>query len=322
VSVNPAADGIRKFRKLLPTRSPLLRDALRAAEKALPTDASILVLGESGTGKDFLVDAIHACSARAAGPLVKIACATLPEELFEAELFGFEKGAFTDAAARKPGRVETAEGGTLYLDEIGSLTPHLQAKLLRLLQERTFSRLGGEKSIGLDVRIVSSSNLSAEELSDETRFRRDLYYRLNVIAVRLPPLRERREDVPMLARLFARDAARRYRKRVRDVAPDALALLGEHSWPGNVRELRNVIDRAVIGEEGETLSLSSIPRDFGIDVESLIEAGTARGDTLEEMERRYVTEVLRRTNGNQSRAALILGISRKTLLEKRKKWGL
>ncbi|HEY0592397.1 MAG TPA: sigma-54 dependent transcriptional regulator [Thermoanaerobaculia bacterium] len=322
MSVKPAADGLRKFRKLLPTRSPLLRDALRAAEKALPTDASILVLGESGTGKDYLVDAIHACSARAAGPLVKIACATLPEELFEAELFGFEKGAFTDAAARKPGRVETAEGGTLYLDEVGALTPHLQAKLLRLLQERTFSRLGGEKSIGLDVRIVSSSNLSAEELSDETRFRRDLYYRLNVIAVRLPPLRERREDIPMLARLFARDAARRYRRRVRDVAADALALLGQHSWPGNVRELRNVIDRAVIGEEGETLSLASLPRDFGIDVESFIGAGAARGDTLEEMERRYVTEVLRRTNGNQSRAALILGISRKTLLEKRKKWGL
>ncbi len=322
MSTGPAADGIRKFRKLLPTRSPRLREALRSAEKALPTDASILVLGESGTGKDHLVDAIHACSARAAGPLVKIACAALPEELFEAELFGFEKGAFTDAAARKPGRIETAEGGTLYLDEIGSLTPHLQAKLLRLLQERTFSRLGGEKSIGLDVRIVSSSNLSAEELSDETRFRRDLYYRLNVIAVRLPPLRERPEDIPMLARLFARDAARRYRKRARELDSATLALLGEHSWPGNVRELRNVIDRAVIGEEGATLSPASLPRDFGIDGERFVAAGAARGETLEAMERRYVIEVLRRTGGNQSRAALILGISRKTLLEKRKKWGL
>lgn len=322
MSVTPAADGIRRFRKLLPTRSPGFREALRSAEKALPTDASILVLGESGSGKDYLVDAIHACSARAAGPLVKITCATLPEELFEAELFGFEKGAFTDAAARKPGRVETAEGGTLYLDEIGSLTPHLQAKLLRLLQERTFSRLGGEKSIGLDVRIISSSNLSAEVLSDETRFRRDLYYRLNVIAVRLPPLRERREDIPMLARAFARDAARRYRKLAREIDPAALALLAEHRWPGNIRELRNVIDRAVIGEEGETLRAESLPRDFGIDAESFIAASAERGDSLEELERRYVTEVLRRTSGNQSRAATILGISRKTLLEKRKKWGL
>jgi transcriptional regulator with PAS, ATPase and Fis domain len=322
VSATPAADGIRKFRKLLPTRNGALRDLLRTAEKALATDASILIVGESGTGKDYLVDAIHACSARASGPLVKIACATLPEDLFEAELFGFEKGAFTDAASRKPGRIETAQGGTLYLDEIGTLTPHLQAKLLRLLQERTFSRLGGEKSIGLDVRIVSSSNLSPHELSDEARFRRDLYYRLNVIALRLPPLRERREDVPMLARAFARDAAKRYRKPARDLDPDVLELLAAHRWPGNLRELRNVIDRAVISAAGETVTRASLPRELDVPVESFIESAAERGETLEDLERRYIAEVLRRTGGNQSRAALILGISRKTLLEKRKKWGL
>ncbi len=322
MSVKPAADGIRKFRKLLPTRNAPFREILRSAEKALPTDASILVLGESGTGKDYLVDAIHACSARSAGPLVKITCATLPEELFEAELFGFERGAFTDAAARKPGRIETAEGGTLYLDEVGTLTPHLQAKLLRLLQERSFSRLGAERSIALDVRIVSSSNLAAEELSDEKRFRRDLYYRLNVIAIRLPPLRERPEDIPMLARGFAREAARRFRRSVQEIDPAALARLAEHRWPGNLRELRNVMDRAVIGEESERLTLESLPRDFGNDADTFVATSAVREETLEEMERRYITEILRRTNGNQSRAALILGISRKTLLEKRKKWAL
>jgi two-component system response regulator AtoC len=322
VSVNQAADGVRRFRKLLPTRNPRLREILRSAEKALPTDASILVLGESGTGKDFLVDAIHACSARAAGPLVKITCATLPEDLFEAELFGFEKGAFTDASSRKQGRIETAEGGTLYLDEVGTLTPHLQAKLLRLLQERSFSRLGGEKSIGLDVRVVSSSNLAPEDLADEKRFRRDLYYRLNVIALRLPPLRERCEDIPMLAREFARQAAKRFRRPVREIDPAALALLAEHEWPGNLRELRNVIDRAVIEEEGERLSAGALPRDFTVGTDRFIQSAAARGETLEQVERRYVAEVLRRTDGNQSRAALILGISRKTLLEKRKKWGL
>lgn len=322
MSVNQAADGVRRFRKLLPTRNPRLREILRSAEKALPTDASILVLGESGTGKDFLVDAIHACSARAAGPLVKITCATLPEDLFEAELFGFEKGAFTDASSRKQGRIETAEGGTLYLDEVGTLTPHLQAKLLRLLQERSFSRLGGEKSIGLDVRVVSSSNLAPEDLADEKRFRRDLYYRLNVIALRLPPLRERCEDIPMLAREFARQAAKRFRRPVREIDPAALALLAEHEWPGNLRELRNVIDRAVIEEEGERLSAGALPRDFTVGTDRFIQSAAARGETLEQVERRYVAEVLRRTDGNQSRAALILGISRKTLLEKRKKWGL
>ena len=322
MSVKQTADGVRTFRKLLPTRNPAFREILRSGEKALATDASIMVLGESGTGKDFLVDVIHACSARASGPLVKIACATLPDDLFEAELFGFERGAFTDAAARKPGRIETAEGGTLYLDEVGTLSPHLQAKLLRLLQERTFSRLGGDRTIGIDVRIVSSSNLSAEDLADEKRFRRDLYYRLNVIALRLPPLRERREDIPMLARRFARDAAKRMGRRVREIDPAALAVLGEHSWPGNLRELRNVVERAVIEEETDQLTVSSLPRELAIDPARIVEDAAARGETLEEVERRYVTEVLRRTKGNQSRAALILGISRKTLLEKRKKWGL
>jgi two-component system response regulator HydG len=322
VSARPAADGIRRFRTLLRTRAPAFREVLRFAEKALPTDASVLVLGESGTGKDYLVDAIHACGPRGAKPLVKIACATLPEDLFEAELFGFEKGAFTDAAARKPGRIEMAEGGTLYLDEIGILSPHLQAKLLRLLQERSFSRLGGERSIGLDVRIVSSSNLSADELSDETRFRRDLYYRLNVIALRLPPLRERKEDIPMLARAFARSAAKQHRRPARTIHPDALAILVEHAWPGNLRELRNAIERAVIAEEGDTLRPASLPRDLGAGLEELVASASKRGDSLEDVERRYIAEILRRENGNQSRAAAVLGISRKTLLEKRKKWGL
>lgn len=298
-----------------------MRGILATAEKVLPTDAGVLVTGESGSGKDYFAEALHALGSRRERPFVRIDCAALPDELFEAELFGYEKGAFTDASARKIGRIEMAEGGTLYFDEIGALSPHLQAKLLRVVQERSFSRLGDTRTLSLDARIIASSNLSAAELADETRFRKDLYYRLNVVGFRLPPLRERPEDLPSLAKQFVRDAAKRYGRPVKDIDAGALRIIRDYSWPGNLRELRNAMERAVIVEEGAALSAGSLPRERFFGAGDLLRAATTAGWTLEELERRYVEEVLRQTGGNYSRAAGILGINRKTLLEKRKRWG-
>ncbi len=312
----------RRFRKLFPTRNPAFRDLLATAERVLPTDASVLVVGESGVGKDHFAQAIHGCGPRAARPFVRIDCASLPEELFEAELFGYEKGAFTDAAARKIGRIEVAQGGTLYFDEVASLSPHLQAKLLRVLQERTFSRLGDPRNVAIDVRVVSSSNLAPADLGDERRFRKDLLYRLNVLTFRLPPLRERPEDIPLLARGFVRGAAKRFGRKIAGIDPAAMEILRAYAWPGNVRELRNVIDRAVIMETGDRLTPASLPTEGFFGGGDLVRGALEQAWTLEELERHYIEEILRKTRGNQSRAAAILGISRKTLLEKRKRWGL
>lgn len=318
----PAADGLRTLRKLFTTRSPRLREILATAEKVLPTDASILVLGESGVGKDYFAEAIHACGPRRRNPFVRIDCASLSEELFEAELFGYEKGAFTDAATRKVGRIELAQKGSLYFDEIASLPPHLQAKLLRVIQDRSFSRLGDSRTISVDVRLLSSSNLSPEELLDEQRLRKDLYYRLNVVSFRLPPLRERKEDIPALARLFVRQAARRFARPVRAIAPATLRILDEYSWPGNIRELRNALDRAVIVETSQLLQPDSLPTERFFGAGDLLRTAADAQWSLEDLERRYIEETLRQTGGNQSRAAAILKISRKTLLEKRKRWGI
>lgn len=298
-----------------------MRGVLATAEKVLPTDAGVLVTGESGTGKDYFAEALHALGPRRERPFVRIDCAALPDELFEAELFGYEKGAFTDAATRKIGRIEMAEGGTIYFDEIGALSPHLQAKLLRVVQERSFSRLGDTRTLSLDARIVASSNLSAADLADETRFRKDLYYRLNVVGFRLPALRERPEDLPSLAKQFVRDAAKRYGRPVKDIDAGALRIIRDYSWPGNLRELRNAMEHAVIVEEGAALSPASLPSERFFGAGDLLRAATTARWTLEELEQRYVGEVLRQTAGNYSRAAAILGINRKTLLEKRKRWG-
>ncbi|HVR44888.1 MAG TPA: sigma 54-interacting transcriptional regulator [Thermoanaerobaculia bacterium] len=323
----PAADAspeaaLRRFRRLFPTRSPRLREVLVTAAKVLPTDASVMVLGESGTGKDYFAEALHACGARGERPFVRIDCAALPEDLFEAELFGYEKGAFTDASIRKQGRIELAQGGTLYFDEIASLAPRLQAKLLRLLQERHFSRLGDSRTIDVDVRVISSSNLASTDLSDERHFRKDLYYRLNVVSFILPPLRERIEDVPSLAAAFLRDAAKRYGRKLDGFEPRALDILRDYHWPGNLREMKNAIERAVIVETSSRIRPESLPTDRFFGEGDVLRTAAAANWTLEQLERRYVEEILRQTRSNQTRAAAILGISRKTLLEKRKKWGL
>jgi DNA-binding NtrC family response regulator len=282
-----------------------MRALLDTAAKVAGHDVNILLLGESGSGKDYLAAALHACGPRRDAPFVPIDCASIPAELFESELFGYEKGTFTDAVSRKIGRLEAAGRGTLYFDEIAALSPALQAKLLRAMQDRRFTRLGGGQTVELGARLISSSS------ADPAALRRDLFYRINVVTLRVPPLRERMEDLAALTRRFL---ARR-KSGVRD---DAMALLRAYHWPGNVRELQNVIDRAVLVEEGELLTPSSLPP---LDGDLVATALHARW-TLEQLEIRYITEVLRQTRSSFSKAAAVLGINRKTLLEKRRKYGL
>jgi len=286
-----------------------MRNVLETAGKVLDHDVSILILGESGSGKDYLAEAIHACGARRAEPFVHIECASIPADLFETELFGHERGTFTDAHARKLGKLELARRGTVYLDEISALTPALQAKLLRAIQERRFSRLGGSAPVAFEARVISSSNADLQSLLDSGALRRDLYYRINVVTLMMPPLRERREDVLSLAKKFLKR---------RRLDRDAERLLVSYAWPGNIRELRNAIEHAALLADGD-ITADSLPIRSG---EELI-ATAARGEwTLADLEAHYIREVLRGTRSNYSRAAEILGINRKTLLEKRKKYGL
>ena len=287
------------------TKNSSMRALLQTAGKVAGHDVNVLLAGESGVGKDYLAEAIHACGARRQNALVRIDCAAIPAELFEAELFGFEKGTFTDAVARKIGKLEMAQGGSIYFDNVVSLAPNLQAKLLRVVQEKRFTRLGGHEAITFDARILSSAVAGPAEL------RGDLLYRLNVVTLSIPPLRARAEDILPLAKGFIA-------RRKRGIDPAAADLLQGHIWPGNVRELRNVIDRAVLLEETDVITPKSLPP-FEIDV-----AAAAAGQrwTLEQLEARYIREVLAQTRRNFSRAAAILGINRKTLLEKRRKYGL
>jgi transcriptional regulator with PAS, ATPase and Fis domain len=290
-----------------------MRNVLETVARVLDHDVSILILGESGTGKNFLAESIHACSARRDEPFVHIECATIPAELFESELFGHERGTFTDAQTRKVGKLEAARRGTVYFDEISALTPQLQAKLLRAIQERRFTRLGGTASLPFEARVISSSNVDLHELLSSGALRRDLYYRINVVTLTLPPLRDRAEDVKPLAKAFAR------KTKFQRFAPDAEQLLTSYAWPGNIRELRNAIERAALMEETDRITAASLP----IRTPEDLVTTAARGQwTLEELESHYIREVLTQTRSNYSRAAEILGINRKTLLEKRRKYGL
>jgi transcriptional regulator with PAS, ATPase and Fis domain len=287
-----------------------MRNVLETVEKVLDRDAPILILGESGSGKDSLAEAIHACSQRRDLPFVHIECAAIPPDLFESELFGYEKGTFTDAQARKLGKLELGQGGTVYFDDISSLSPALQAKLLRALQEKSFTRLGGHQAIAFEARVISSSSSNLEAMLATGEFRRDLFYRINVVTVTLPSLRQRPEDIPLLASEFA--------GRRRKIDPEAMVLLQSHAWPGNIRELRNTIERALLVSDGQSLSAESL----GLAPQEMV-AAAARGRwTLDQLEETYIREVLRETRSNYSRAAEILGINRKTLLEKRKKYGI
>ena len=288
-----------------------MRNVLDTVEKVLDHDVSILILGESGSGKDYLAEAIHACGNRRDEPFVHIDCASIPRDLFESELFGHERGTFTDAHARKLGKLELARSGTVYFDELSALTPQLQAKLLRAIQERRFTRLGGSSPVAFDARVISSSNADLQSLLESGDLRRDLYYRINTISIVMPPLRERSEDVLPLAKSFLK-------RRIR-FDEEAERTIVSYRWPGNVRELRNAIERAQLLETGDRITASSLPLESADDLVKT----AARGEwTLEQLEAHYIREVLRSTRANYSRAAAILGINRKTLLEKRRKYGI
>jgi DNA-binding NtrC family response regulator len=305
--------------------SATMREVFDLIERVASTDASVLITGESGTGKELVARAIHRQSKRATGPLVAINCAAMPEQLLESELFGHVKGAFTDARASRPGLFVQASGGTLFLDEIGELPLGLQAKLLRALQERTVRPIGGDAEVPFDVHLVTATNRDLEAAIEAKSFRDDLYYRINVVRIALPPLRARAGDVLLLAQRFLADTARRFGKSVTGFAPAAADKLVAYDWPGNVRELANAIERAVALARFDTITVDDLPdRIRAYTPAALVMAG---GDptelvSLEEVERRYILHVLRAAGGSRTTASQILGLDRKTLYRRLKAYGI
>jgi len=301
-----------------------MEEALNLIGRVSQSPATVIILGESGTGKELIARAIHYSSARADKPFVKVNCAALPESLLESELFGHEKGAFTGAVARRIGRFEQADQGSIFLDEIGDLSPALQMKLLRVLQEKEFERLGSNQTIKSDVRVIAATNRNLEEAIKKGTFREDLYYRLNVVTISLPPLRERKEDIPLLMEHFLKKYNRENNKKVNSLSKEARDLLLRHEYPGNVRELENIIERAVVLCRGETLTTQDLPLNLR---DSKTEAALERAregrnlpDTLEEIERQLIAKALERSGGVQTKAAEELGISERVLRYKMKKY--
>jgi two-component system response regulator AtoC len=299
--------------------SRTMKDVVRLIDRVGPTDSTVLIFGESGTGKELVAEAIHERSTRSNHPLVKLNCAAIPELLLESELFGHEQGAFTGASSRKLGKFELADGGTLLLDEIGDVTLSTQAKILRALQEQELQRLGGGQSIKVDVRILASSNTDLERAVREGTFRDDLYFRLNEVSIFVPPLRDRRDEIPELADHFLAGANTRLKRSILRLAPDTLAALMEYAWPGNVRELRNMIERAAVVNDGDVLELSSFPSP--IRPADPPRGTTARWDalhlTLDEkvahLERAFVVDALARAGGVQAAAARLLGVTERSV---------
>jgi DNA-binding NtrC family response regulator len=298
--------------------APEMRKIYQVVEQAAPTSASVLITGESGTGKELVAQTIHQLSPRATFPFVAINCAAIPETLLESEIFGHEKGAFTGAADRRQGCFELADRGTLFLDEIGEMTPATQVKLLRVLQERTFRRLGGRGEQSVDVRVIAATNVEPLEAVGKGKLREDLYYRLNVFALRLPPLRERKEDLPLLIQSFIKEFNQRNQKAIDGPDAQAMRMLEHYAWPGNVRELRNVIERATILSTGLFIEPKHLPPVLGEEpaVQHQPQVALGPGTTVEEAERRLILMTLEHTRDNKTRAAEILGISLKTLHNK------
>ncbi len=289
---------------------------------------SVLIQGESGTGKELAANAIHYNSKRAHKPLMKINCSAIPDTLLESELFGYEKGAFTDAKHTKKGLFELADGGTVFLDEIGDMKPFLQSKILRVLENQSFMRVGGEREIKVDVRIIAATNKNLELLVKEGQFRRDLYYRLKVMVVEMPPLRDRREDILLLTNLFIQEMNREYGKNIQGITEEAQKLLLRYSWPGNVRELKNVIERAMILSDQPMITPKQLPLELrnqgapSLSIPPINPFEISEVIPLEEMEKIYLMNVLKKLGGNKSKASKILGISRATLRAKIQKYQL
>jgi len=299
------------------TKSAKMQRVIEVIKVVAKSNATVLITGESGTGKELVARAIHAQSHRNKRPFIAVSCAALPESLLESELFGHEKGSFTGAYAQKKGKFEFAEGGTLFLDEIGEMSANIQVHLLRVLEEKEFTRVGGNEPIRVDVRVISATNKDLRRAMDKQEFREDLYYRLNVVNVELPPLRERKEDVPLLAQHFLNKFASENRKEISGFSPEATELLLDYDWPGNVRELENAIERAVILARDSLITGGDLSQESGPPAYS-----TALSKNLKEVEEEHISNVLRKAGGNYSEAARILGISRMTLYNKAKEYGL
>jgi DNA-binding NtrC family response regulator len=302
-------------------RNQRMQEIYDLVARIADNNATVLLSGESGTGKEVLARAIHQQSNRNQRPFVAVNCAAIPAELLESELFGHEKGAFTGAIATKVGKFELATGGSLFLDEVGSMRLDLQAKILRALQEREVERVGGTRTIKIDVRVIAATNRDLKKAVEEEAFREDLYYRLNVVPITLPDLKDRQEDIPLLANHFVQKFAQESNPAIREISKEAMAVLMSHTWPGNVRELENVIERAVTLGHGPAVLPADLPPHLAGGANPL-ERALAREATLEDLERDYIAMILQRTKGHQIRAATILGIDRRTLYRKIRRYGL
>ena len=297
-------------------QSDVMSDVIKLAEQVASSQASVLIQGENGTGKESIASLIHRIGARSDKPFIKVSCAALPDTLLESELFGYEKGAFTGAVSQKEGRFELANEGTLFLDEIGEITPSIQVKLLRVLQEGEFERLGGTKVLRSNVRIISATNVNLENAIKQKRFREDLYYRLNVITMNMPPLRERREDIPLLISHFLKIYQERNNKVVDGISEDVLDILTNYQWPGNVREIKNVIERAVVLTQDRVITQKDLPENISkIKVEER-KLNIPFGMPLREIEKKIIIETLRRSKGDKEITANLLGITPRTIYRK------
>lgn len=309
-----------KINRTLIGQSKAVLEIKDLIDKVADTPATVLIQGESGTGKEVVARLLHLKSSRAKKPFVAINCAAIPENLLESELFGYERGAFTGAVGRKKGKFEVAGRGTVFLDEIGEMSSHMQAKLLRVLQEKVFERIGGNEAVKLEARIIVATNRDLRRSVQEGSFREDLYYRLQVIPVHLPPLRERREDIPGLVEFFLKRFD--YRRRISSVSPQALELLCKYNWPGNIRELENTMERAVILCSGDFITAEYLPREMNGDTRQendLLINFPDQGISLEELERNIIVKALEKSRGNQTQAARLLGITRSALIYRMEK---
>jgi len=331
----PEDDTEERYGEIVGESVPM-QNVFRWIRRVAPSDSTVMVYGGSGTGKELVARAIHAGSSRKDGPFIRVNCGALSESLLDSELFGHERGAFTGAERRRRGRFELADGGTLFLDEIATISRATQVRLLRVLQERELERVGGEDTIPVDVRIIAATNATPDTLRDEHNFREDLFYRLHVVPITLPPLRDRREDVAPLVRHFVQKLRERTCSPVREVSDDALARLAAHDWPGNVRELENVVERALVLAEGERLELSDLPflrvprypetpgmhgEDGGL-IGDLPEAGADLNQMIEGLEERLVRQALQKANGVKAEAARLLGLKASALYYKLDKYGI
>jgi two-component system response regulator HydG len=305
-------------------RSPAMKQLFETLALVAPSEATVLIVGESGTGKELIANAIHQNSARSQRPFIKVNCAALPETLLESELFGHEKGAFTGAAARRQGRFQLAHNSSILLDEIGEMSPTTQAKILRVLQEREFEPIGSTQTIKVDTRVIAATNKNLEEEIKQGRFREDLFYRINVVTIKVPPLRERHDDIPLLADFFLKRFAEKNRRVIKGFTPRAMDLLMRYDWAGNARELENIVERAVIMARGDMITPMEFPENLKELDQELKEAriDIAAGRSLKEIEKEMILRTLEETEGNRTHAANILGISRRTLQLKLKEYGI